>query len=104
MSEQTLAEILPREPERHFQTRVVKLAQVFGWRIFHPWISIRSAAGWPDLFMVRRDQAIAAELKTMRGRFMPEQNAWLEALGEVPGIAVYKWRPKDWDEIVAVLR
>ena len=58
--------------------------------------------GWPDLFLVRGKQAIAAELKVGKNGASPEQLAWLAAL-EAAGVAVYLWRDTDWDEITEVL-
>lgn len=48
-------------------------------------------------------ELIAAELK--RGydsELRPDQDAWLEALGQ--HIPAYEWRPDNWDEIEGVLR
>jgi hypothetical protein len=100
----TLLEVLPPEREGHFQTRVVKLARVFGWRVYHPWLSIHSGSGWPDLFLVRKGHAVAAELKTARGHVRSSQQDWIDELNAVCGIQAYTWRPADWDQIVAVLR
>jgi hypothetical protein len=110
---QTLHEVLPPEREGHFQTRVAQLARAFGWRVYHPWLSMHSASGWPDLFMVRDERALAVELKTERGRDRLFQKDWLDDLGRVPGIDVPRcdrhqelgfWRPSDWDDIVVTLR
>ena len=43
----------PGGSERAFQTAVLELAQVTGWRSYHPHDSRRSAAGYPDLTLVR---------------------------------------------------
>lgn len=93
---------------------VLDLCRVLGWRTIH----IRPARtaygwrtpvqgdgeGWPDLFAVRGDRAIAAELKADRGRTTSEQDAWLAAL-EAAGVETHTWRPADYpDAIAEVLR
>ena len=100
----TLAQVLPPEREAHFQNRVINAMRVFGWRVYHPWTSIHSASGWPDLFAVRGERGVAAELKAVRGRVTPAQQDWLDCLSNVRGIEAYVWRPSDWDQIVEILR
>lgn len=90
--------------ERAFQQRVVDLARLRGWRVFHPHDSRHSAAGWPDLAMLRARQLVFAELKSETGRPTDEQRAWLAALSAVPGVIVRLWRPSDWSDVEAVLR
>lgn len=97
--------VLPPQKEAAFQGQVVKIARLLGWKhIYHPWTSLHSASGWPDLFMIRGSRAIAAELKRPAGRVTALQQAWLDALAEVPGIETFIWRPADWNSIVEVLR
>lgn len=90
--------------EKDWQSRVVDLAQLRGWRHFHAYSNRRSPAGWPDLAMVRAGRLILAELKTERGRVRPEQHQWLDALREVPAVEVHLWRPSAWPQVQAVLR
>jgi hypothetical protein len=94
---------VPAESEKQFQGVVEKLAHGFGWLTFHPWISVRSAQGWPDLFMCRMGRAIAAELKSERGKLTVDQQVWLGVLKDC-GIETYVWRPSQKAEILAVLR
>ena len=90
--------------ERHFQQRVVELGKLFGWRrIYHPWTSLHSASGWPDLTLCKPPRLICAELKSERGRFTPAQEGWLNDLAAC-GVEVHRWRPSDWPTIVDVLR
>jgi len=89
--------------ERAFQTAVVELALVFGWSVYHPWMSVRSAAGFPDLVMVRPPRVVFAELKTERGRVTPAQEAWLALLRACPGVEAYLWRPADWEALAGRL-
>ena len=46
---------------------------------------------------------IFAELKSNTGRLSKEQGDWLEDLAGA-GVESYLWRPKDWDDIVEILR
>ena len=90
--------------EKQFLALVRELAQWCGWRVYHTHDSRRSPAGFPDLVLVRRPIVILAELKAARGRLTPEQRAWLEALGQCPGVETYLWRPSDWRQIEARLK
>ena len=90
--------------EATFQRHVVELAERLGWRCYHTFDSRRSAAGWPDLTMLRAGVLILAELKTDRGEPTAEQTAWLTELRAVRGIVVRLWRPSDWAAIVRELR
>ena len=110
-----------REPsERQFQAAVVQLAKVKGWRVYFTWRPIHSPAGYPDLFMVRRDRVIWAELKTSKGKTTPMQDDWLADLGYFAAavnkpvdeqahdfdhhVLVRIWRPSDFEEIVRALQ
>lgn len=95
-----------RMSERTLQDAIVECAGVLGWRVFHPWTSVNSAAGYPDLTLTRGGRLIYAELKVGRNRPTAEQMAWLGALGAVPGIEVYLWREHHWlsGEIERLLR
>ena len=91
------------------------------WRYYHTRDSRRSAAGFPDLVLVRGPRLIFAELKTERGKLTADQVAWLEDLAMVAATAtgrawdppgdppppvpeVYVWRPSDRPEIGRILR
>jgi hypothetical protein len=97
-----------QQSERQFERAVVEYAKLAGWRVFHPFDSRRSEAGWPDLTLVRDGRLVFAELKSEKGRVRPEQQVWQEALLRVasrtPGVEVYLWRPSMWDEIEGTLR
>ena len=81
--------------ERELQTHVVAMAKALGWAVFHPWTSVHSSAGWPDLFMCREGHALAVELKSETGKVAWQQAAWLNDLQQVSGIEVAIWRPAD---------
>lgn len=92
--------------EKALQDAVVDCAHRFGWHVAHfhktfiegRWFTpaLADGNGWPDLFLVRRERAIAAELKSARGVVSVEQLTWLQLLGFVPGIMTAIWRPADW--------
>lgn len=93
--------------ERQFMLQVMDLAGLYRWKVYHTHDSRRSQPGWPDLALCRPGnpaRLVLAELKTERGRLTREQQEWLTALGEVPNVESYCWRPSDWEEIVRVLR
>ncbi len=94
---------LPTESEAQFQAKVVETAQWFGWRWYHTHDSRRSPAGFPDLLLLRRDRALALELKSERGRVTSAQVSWIAALNAA-GIEARIVRPGDWDQLLERLR
>jgi hypothetical protein len=89
--------------EKDFMAAVIALAKSCGWRYYHTHDSRLSAAGFPDLVLVRGGVLVFAELKAATGKPTPDQHAWLDALAAVPGVHTHLWRPADWPEIVAAL-
>ncbi len=90
--------------EKEFLLQVSEVARLYRWRVYHPWLSIRSERGWPDVALCRPPRLILAELKTDRGKVTPHQAEWLALLGACPGIEVHLWRPADFDAIAEALR
>jgi hypothetical protein len=102
--------------ESELESSVMDLARVLGWRRAHfrpamlpsgKWATHMSGdVGFPDLVLARRGALIVAELKRSQGRPTPDQLAWLDVLGSVPGVTAALWRTEDWlsGEIEAVLR
>jgi hypothetical protein len=96
---------------------VLEMLDLFGWTAVHhrpgrtrggSWrtpLQGRSAPGWPDIFAVRRERALAAELKSERGVLTDAQRRWLDDLGGA-GVETYVWRPALWVDgtIEALLR
>lgn len=80
--------------ERQVQDTLIAAARLAGWLVYHPWLSVRSSAGWPDLFCVHpgRRQVLAIEVKSQRGRVSAAQQAWLAALAAA-GIPAFVVRP-----------
>jgi len=105
-------------PEAAFQSQVITLAKLNGWKVAHfrPVKQQRKdgttryltpvqadGAGFPDLILVRGERLIAAELKREVGK--PPTDAqldWLRAFASAKcEIAV--WRPRDWDKLAEAL-
>lgn len=90
--------------ERDWQRQVTDLAALLGWKVYHPWLSIRSERGFPDLTLVRPPRLVFAELKRDGARPTAAQSEWLDRLGRCTGVESYLWRPSDLDAIVLVLQ
>lgn len=96
--------------EASFQSQVVHLAQLYGWRVMHTrpaqirsgrWVTpITGDPGFPDLVLARPypGDLIFAELKRPGGRLSDGQRVWLDALARA-GAEAYLWEPKDLDRI-----
>ena len=95
---------LPAMKEKAFMKQVVELAKRLHWETYHPWLSVYSAAGWPDLALVKPPRLILAELKSAKGKVSAAQQKWLDLLRQCPGVEVYVWRPDDLDQIAEVLQ
>lgn len=110
---------LPKLTERAWQGQVLTLARLYAWRWWHdvatnapracphckkPLKLPRNDPGWPDLFMVRGDTLIVAELKSDRNSPTPEQRAWLEAFRQVRRVVVVVWKPRDVERVAEALR
>ena len=98
--------------ERQLSNAIRKFAELRGWRVFTisntkaAGLRAHTAMGWPDLFMVRGGEAVAAELK-VKGRVTTEaQDKWLAELYRVPGIRTFVWRESSWmhGEVESVLK
>lgn len=105
--------------EAQWQKRVLGMAALFKWRAWHdratnaprtcptckaPIKLPRNDPGWPDLFMVRGETLIVAELKSDRGQVTDEQLDWLSALQQVKRVMVVVWRPRSEAVVEEVLR
>jgi hypothetical protein len=90
--------------EKQFAQQVVHLARIRGWRIYHPWNSMHSPAGFPDLCMVRLARVVFVELKSDKGKATPDQLAWLTDLDATGKVEAYLWRPVDWMAVEEILK
>jgi hypothetical protein len=90
-----------RMSERELMANIIELAGYLGFYCFHPWSSLHSAAGWPDLTLCRPasgerpGRLVVAELKSEYGKLSRAQERWLYALTSV-GVECRLWRPSDW--------
>jgi hypothetical protein len=90
----------PPMTEKQLQSAVVDLAGWLGFLVYHPWLSVKSAGGFPDLTLARipargAPRLIFIELKGERGVMRDGQPEWLAALRS-SGAEVYVFRPADW--------
>jgi hypothetical protein len=108
--------------EAEFQAQIIDAAHLMGYRVAHfrpaqnsrgQWRTPVAAdgKGFPDLVLVRPDwnnrgrppRMVFAELKSSTGRLSTDQAAWIDDLISA-GVEAYIWRPKDWDDILDILR
>ena len=90
------------ETERDFQAAIIEVAEINGWYVYHTYDSRRSAAGWPDLVLLRAPRIIIAEVKSATGKLREAQRDVLQMLDSC-GIETHVWRPADWEHIVTAL-
>ena len=97
--------------EKDWQSQVIDLARLLGWRVAHfrpaqtskGWRTAVAAdgAGFPDLVLVR-DRTIFAELKREKGPLKADQVEWLRGL-RAADAETYLLRPRHFDAIAHVL-
>lgn len=100
----------PEMSEAELQSMVIQTAELYGWRVHHgrpamnrsgKWSTpIQGHPGFPDLVLARDGVVLFAELKSRRGRTTPDQDLWLDQLGDHAVL----WRPADWPAIQNELR
>lgn len=99
--------------EKAFQSRVVELARLYGWRVAHfhdsrrqvkpgVFVGDKDAAGFPDLVLVRPPDLLVLELKRETGKTTEAQDEWLSSLVAC-GVEARVVRPSDWDWVRARL-
>lgn len=79
--------------ERQLQDAIIDLCKLYGLRVYHPWLSVRSSPGWPDLAICGK-RMLFRELKSDTGRLTKAQHEWGVTLG-VAGQDWDVWRPAD---------
>jgi hypothetical protein len=84
--------------EKELSRNIVKEAKDLNWLVYHTWLSKFSPAGFPDLCMVRGNRLLFWELKTNKGKVNPLQEAWIDALSQVPGVEAKIVRPDNLEE------
>lgn len=98
--------------EAEFQTLVIDLAHVLGYRVAHfrpcqtgrGWRTPVQAdgAGFPDLVIVGRGRVVVAELKRETAKASDAQLAWIAAFADA-GVSAFVWRPGDLGAIAVIL-
>lgn len=104
----TIADVMMEDA---LQVQIEQLARALGWLVYHTHNSRRSAAGFPDLCMVKGGRLIFAELKRQAPKHKPtaDQERWLTALVNISSaihngqpiydsgsVEVFLWRPLDF--------
>lgn len=103
-----------RVPENSVQLTVIDALNLGRWRwIFHgkgrvgrgqKWQTpMKGHPGWPDLFAVRRDRAVAIECKSDTGQATDDQYIWLNAL-RAAGVEAYLVGPDQLNYILLKLK
>lgn len=82
--------------ERQLQEAIVECAGLFNWLCYHTWLSMNSAAGFPDLILARAGRLLVIECKSATGKLTAAQETWLGVLGGIPSCEVHVCRPVDW--------
>ena len=92
-----------RMSERQLSAAIVEYAESQGWLVFTinntkaAGLRSHTGEGFPDLFMIRDEVIIAAELKVGDRELTEAQKRWLDAFNAVPGdVYGYLWREKHW--------
>ena len=94
-----------RITHEQLRAQVVELAKLLGWKCQWHWRSYHSPKGFPDLFIVRGERIVAAELKVKNDKVRPEQQEWLGILVATGKVETYVWRDTTpIEEIAEVLR
>ena len=97
-------EVLEAEmSEKELQQWVIDLAKRTGWRVYFTWNSKHSPKGWVDLILIRGIFMLCLELKTEKGRVLPEQAATIRALSMVRRVEVDVIRPRHRDQLEKIL-
>jgi hypothetical protein len=79
--------------EAKFQSQVLALARISGWKTLHP----HDEPG--SLVLVRPPCLVFVGLRSTTGKLRHEQREWLEALGRCEGAEVILCQAGDWREI-----
>ena len=88
--------------EDQLKAAIIDFAELHGWRVYSirrsdlAKVQGRTGKGYPDLTLVRGGRCWAVELKDARRKVTPEQEAWLDAWEQVPGVETAVWRPEHW--------
>ena len=97
--------------ERQLSRAVVALAELYGWRVYviqntrAAGLRSHTGEGWPDIFAVRDDRALAVELKVKGRKPTEAQLEWLQGLWRA-GVRTEVWTEREWHngDVERVLR
>ncbi len=90
--------------EAQLHHAVTDMAERLGWLVWHDNDSRRNDPGFPDLLCIHPDHGVIwLELKTMKGRVRPEQQAWIDLLRQARQRA-FVVRPTDMDFLESLFR
>jgi hypothetical protein len=101
--------------EKSLQDTIVKAARALNYLVFHAATMQRSEPGFPDLVIVGNGTCWFLELKTARGklrpptvtargRCLPGQQEWIDAINACANVEAAVVRPDDLDNVLDVLR
>ena len=107
--------------ETAFSYNIEDALYKLGWRWMHPRparvrrhgrdiyeTAYSGHKGWLDYFAIRAPRILVFELKDDKANMTPEQEewfaAWLACQKDNPFLEVYLWRPKQFCEILEVLK
>ena len=114
MLTETIADIRQAEyramTEKQFMAQIIQVARMNGFLVYHTFDSRRSAAGFPDLVLVKprvavgpvKGRIIFAEVKKEKGKLTKAQEDWWRALA-IAKAEYYIWRPSGWNQILKTL-
>ena len=101
--------LLPDAPpegcdEADFQWRVRAVYLAHGFKFYHTHRSKRSDKDFPDCVGIRAGaQGVVAELKVKKNKPTKGQLEWLELFRSM-GFRTFVWYPRDWNQILEVLK
>jgi hypothetical protein len=91
--------------EKEYMGQIIEVARLFRWsHIYHPWLSVKSEPGWPDLALVRNNVLAFLEVKTDRGLLTRAQREWIDVLSQVEIVQAHVVRPSDWNFVRELLQ
>jgi hypothetical protein len=91
--------------EKEWSAQFKQLFELYGWKGYHPYLSIHSERGWPDwsLINLAQKRVIFVELKTEKGKLSESQIRWQGYLASC-GQEWYCLRPSDIDKAIEILQ
>lgn len=100
--------------ESELMRGIVECARRLNFLVFHAVIARRSETGFPDLIIAGHGRVLAIECKTQRGRirgasqtkrgrYLPGQQDWIDALAG-GGVDARIVRPSEYDDVLAELQ